>query len=362
MTNALQAAHTTFELPAELSAAEPPEHRGLDRAGVRLLVARPEGITHARFADLTAFLAPGDLVVVNTSATLPAAVDGRRADGSVVPVHFSAELEDGAWIVELRNPDGMGPLADASRGEVIELPDGVLLTLLAAHPDAGRRTGSRLWRTRVAARLPVRSYLHRNGRPISYAYLRRQWPLTDYQTVFALESGSAEMPSAGRPFTDALVTDLVSHGVLIAPVLLHTGVSSLEAGEAPQAERYEVPAQTARLVRLTQAAGGRVIAVGTTVTRALESAVSPDGVIQADAGWTDLVLGPQRPAQVVDGLITGWHAPQASHLLLLEAVAGPALVQEAYDAALEQRYLWHEFGDSALLLPKRNARELQRTA
>jgi S-adenosylmethionine:tRNA ribosyltransferase-isomerase len=170
-------------------------------------------------------------------------------------------------------------------------------------------------------------------------------------TVFGWQPGSAEMPSAGRPFSTELVTDLVRHGVLVAPVLLHTGVSSPEHGEPPQAERYEVPATTARLVNATRRWGGRVVAVGTTVTRALESAADAAGVVRPAAGWTDLVLGPDRPARVVTGLVTGWHEPGATHLDLLEAVAGAALVEAAYDHALRERYLWHEFGDSCLLLP-----------
>jgi S-adenosylmethionine:tRNA ribosyltransferase-isomerase len=175
--------------------------------------------------------------------------------------------------------------------------------------------------------------------------------LAEYQTVFAREPGSAEMPSAGRPFTAELVTELVSRGIGISPITLHTGVSSQEAGEPPQPERFAVPETTARAVNMTRAWGGRVIAVGTTVTRALESAVDDAGIVRARSGWTGLVLGPQRPAAVVGGLITGWHAPGASHLDLLEAVAGADLVDRAYTEALRARYLWHEFGDSCLLLP-----------
>jgi S-adenosylmethionine:tRNA ribosyltransferase-isomerase len=176
-------------------------------------------------------------------------------------------------------------------------------------------------------------------------------PLAEYQTVFARTPGSAEMPSAGRPFTRKLVTDLVTRGIGIAPIELHTGVSSQDPGEPPQPERFTVPATTARAVNTTRAWGSRVVAVGTTVTRALESAVDSVGVVRATRGWTDLVLGPQRPAQAVSGLVTGWHAPGASHLQLLEAVAGPQLVDRAYAEALRARYLWHEFGDSCLLLP-----------
>ncbi len=160
------------------------------------------------------------------------------------------------------------------------------------------------------------------------------------------------MASAGRPFTSAVVTALVSRGVGVAPVILHTGVSSQEAGEAPQAERFAVPEGTARLVNAVRAGGGRIVAVGTTVTRALESAVAPDGRVVASHGWTDRVVTPNDPPRVVSGLVTGWHDPQASHLLLVEAVAGRELSQRAYDAAVGGGYLWHEFGDSALLLPR----------
>jgi S-adenosylmethionine:tRNA ribosyltransferase-isomerase len=161
------------------------------------------------------------------------------------------------------------------------------------------------------------------------------------------------MPSAARPFSTELVTALVADGVAIAPVTLHAGVSSAEPGEPPVPEQFDVPAATARMVNLTRAAGGRVIAVGTTVTRALESAANADGGVHPAVGWTNLVLGAGRPCRVVDGLITGWHDAGASHLLLLEAVAGPDLVAMAYREAVDHGYLWHEFGDSALLLPDR---------
>jgi S-adenosylmethionine:tRNA ribosyltransferase-isomerase len=340
-----------FDATDVRSASEPPEARGVPRDGVRLLVARPTSVTHAVFADLPAFLAPGDLVVVNTSATLAAALPGtRRATGAAVTIHFSTALPDGGWAVELRpGPRADGPLRDVVAGEYVDLCDGVLL-VVDAYPDADV-AGSRLWRAEVSLPMDVPRYLARHGAPIAYGYVPGRWPLASYQTVFANEPGSAEMPSAARPFTGQLVADLVAAGVVVAPVLLHTGVSSLEKGEPPLPEPYVVPASTARLVNLTRAAGGRIVAVGTTVTRALESVAAVDGVVTAGSGWTDLVLGPHRPARVVDGLITGWHEPGASHLLLLEAVAGHALVAAAYRGAAAHGYLWHEFGDSALLLP-----------
>jgi S-adenosylmethionine:tRNA ribosyltransferase-isomerase len=338
-----------FILPEGLEATAPPPVRD----GVRLLVAGPAGVTHARFRQLGEFLAPGDLVVVNTSATLAAAVDGDRA-GTAVEVHFSAELDDGTWVVEVR-PAGLstGPVAGLRPGDVITLGGhaspghGAALVIGQPRP-AGQ---ARLWEARPRIDGGVAVFLARHGRPVRYAYVPRQWPLPDYQTVFAREPGSAEMPSAGRPFTDQVVTDLITRGVTVAPVLLHTGVSSQEPGEPPQPERFRVPAATARLVNAARQAGGRVIAVGTTVTRALESAAGPDGAVRARHGWTDLVLGPDRPARAVTGLVTGWHAPGASHLALLTAVAGPALVERAYAEAVRSGYRWHEFGDSCLLLP-----------
>ena len=332
------------------SAGEPPEARGLSRDGVRLLVARPDGVRHTLFADLPGFLDPGDLVVVNTSATLAAAVRGLRRGGREVTLHFSTPLPDGTWVVELRPGDrAPGPVRDGEAGEPVQVADGSV-ELIEPYPDAGARA-PRLWRARVGVRGTVLTWLAGHGRPIAYDYVPGHWPLASYQTVFAREPGSAEMPSAGRPFTDRLVTDLVTAGVSVAPVLLHTGVSSLEPGEPPLPEWFRVPSATARQVEATRRAGGRVVAVGTTVTRALESVAAPDGSVAAGEGWTDLVLGPGRPARVVDGLVTGWHEPGASHLLLLEAVAGAGLVEAAYRAAGHAGYLWHEFGDSALLLP-----------
>jgi S-adenosylmethionine:tRNA ribosyltransferase-isomerase len=335
---------TGFELPAGLEAGQPPEARGVARDEVRLLVADSSGLRHERFAALGQFLRAGDVLVVNTSATLAAAIDGRRPDGTLVVVHFSTLLDDGSWLVELRPPGrATGPVTDARPGEWIGLAAGAGLVL-------GEAASPRLWRAQVAVEVDVRAYLAAHGRPIAYAYLTGSWPLAAYQTVFAREPGSAEMPSAGRPFSTDLVTALVAAGVLIAPITLHAGVSSPEAGEPPLREWFRVPGSTADLVTHSRAAGRRIIAVGTTVTRALESSAAPDGAVSAAAGWTDLVLGPDRPARAVDGIITGWHAPGASHLDLLAAVAGPALVSDAYAEAIRHRYQWHEFGDSCLLL------------
>jgi S-adenosylmethionine:tRNA ribosyltransferase-isomerase len=158
------------------------------------------------------------------------------------------------------------------------------------------------------------------------------------------------MPSAARPFSAELVADLVAGGVHFAPVTLHCGVSSLEAGESPYPERYRVPSGTARLVNAARRGGGRVIAVGTTAVRALETVADAGGVVAGASGVTNLVVTPERGVRAVDGLITGWHEPESSHLQLLKAVAGTNLLSRSYDAARAAGYRFHEFGDSHLIL------------
>ena len=341
-----------FELPTALEAHEPPEARGLARDDVRLMVARrSEGsLTHAIFRDLPDLLTAGDLLVVNTSATLPAAVPARRDDGTCLELRFATaapDLPDGRWwVLELRSGDGTAPFRDGRAGEHLTLAGNGDLELAAPYAS-----GSRLWLTHFDPHEPLPDYLARHGHPIRYEYVPREWPLEAYQTAFAIHPGSAEMPSAGRPFTDELVGELVARGILFAPLTLHTGVSSPERHEPPYPERYSVPAESARLVNAVKEWGGRVIAVGTTAVRALETVARPDGTVEACDGWTDLVISVDRGPWTVDGLITGWHEPQASHLMMLEAFAGEELLACSYDEALEHGYLWHEFGDSHLILP-----------
>jgi S-adenosylmethionine:tRNA ribosyltransferase-isomerase len=345
-----------FELPPGREAHEPPEARGLARDDVRLMVAtaRDESIVHTRFRDLPDFLAPGDLLVVNTSATMPASLPARAKDGLPLQLRLSTPAKnapgDGWWVVELRSANGAAPFAAVDVGDRFELPAGASVEVVAPEPFTSPGIG-RLWVARLDLPQPLDSYLRRHGHPIRYGYVPREWPLSSYQNVYALEPGSAEMPSAGRPFTPELVTALVARGVLVAPITLHTGVSSLERGEPPYPERYRVPLATARLVNAVHLWGGRVIAVGTTVVRALETVAERDGAVDAGEGWTSLVITPERGLRTVDGLLTGWHEPEASHLQMLRAAAPAELIDRSYRAALEHGYLWHEFGDSHLLLP-----------
>jgi S-adenosylmethionine:tRNA ribosyltransferase-isomerase len=305
-------------------------------------------ILHARFDELGDALDPGDLLVVNVSATVPAALAATRGDGSAIRVHVATRAPrlGPSWrVVELRTADGSRPLTGRT-GEELALPDGARLQLVAPYAS-----GARLMLARFAEEGEAEDYLLRHGQPIRYGYARSTWPLDAYQNVYARTPGSAEMPSAGRPFTPQLITDLAASGVLFAPITLHCGVSSPERHEPPFPEQFEVPVRTAQLIGAVREWGGRVIAVGTTVVRALETVTDEDGAVHGRSGWTGLVVGPERGVRAVDGLITGWHEPEASHLQMLEAVAGPELLADSYAAALEHGYLWHEFGDSHLIVP-----------
>jgi S-adenosylmethionine:tRNA ribosyltransferase-isomerase len=331
---------------ARHEAHAPPEARGLGRDEVRLMIARrADGcLVHTRFRQLPRFLDPGDLVVLNVSAIVPAALPALRPDGTRLELHLATPTQDGRWLVELRRDREQ--FAGGESGERIALPGGGSATLLA--PYMG---GHRLWAAELSLPEPLDRYLAAHGNPIRYAYVPERWPLEAYENVYAVEPGSAEPPSAGRPFTADLLTELVARGVYLAPVVLHTGVSSLESGEAPYPERYRVPATTARLVNAVRGWGGRVIAVGTTTVRALETVAAADGTVSAGEGWTSLVVTPERGLHAVDGLLTGWHDPSSSHLELLRAAAGDELVARSYAAARERGYLWHEFGDVQLVLP-----------
>ncbi len=346
--SAAPTARARFTVPDGRSASSTPESRGLARDQVRMLVARPGQHQHRRLRALPDVLRPGDLLVVNTSATLPAAVrlDHRRAGQTV---HVSTELDDGAWVIEVRRADNLGPADDVGPREVLRLPGGLRLRITHPRPSGQRR----LWRAVPAPWRGLEDYLREHGGPVRYPYLTGAVTLDDLQTVVATHPGSAEMPSAGRGLTERVLVRLLAAGVVVAPVVLHAGLSSPESREPPQPERYAVPEATARLVNSTRRVRRSVVAVGTTVVRALESAADARGRVRPSAGWTGLVLGDDRPARVVDGLLTGLHEPEASHLDLLEAVAGAELVAAAYDAVTGPgpEYLWHELGDTMLLLP-----------
>ncbi|HLH62422.1 MAG TPA: S-adenosylmethionine:tRNA ribosyltransferase-isomerase [Ktedonobacteraceae bacterium] len=366
-----------FELPTELEAGEPPEERGLARDEVRLMISylADNRVAHTQFRELPDFLQAGDLLVINTSGTMNAALHATRRDGTPFELHLSTHLPANMWIVEVRQPGETGtkPFYDARAGETLQLPGRATVTLhvpyssdRAGKPLAGNnaQTRTRLWIAtlqlpspyiapdgEVEYLNPLQDYLARYGFPIRYSYVKQEWPASYYQTVYATEMGSAEMPSAGRAFTPELITRLVARGVQIAPLILHTGVASLEDHEPPYEEYYRVPLETAQRVNTAHLTGKRIIAVGTTVVRALETVTDSEGTTHPGEGWTSVIVTPQRGIRAVNGMLTGLHEPRASHLSMLEALAGLEHLKVTYAEALREHYLWHEFGDLHLILP-----------
>ena len=340
----------TFDLPSALEADQPPEARGLTRDAVRMLVTTQSdgSLVRSSFNLLPRFLEPGDLVVVNTSGTIPASIDATADDGTALVVHLSTQLNGAKWVVEPRRPADRaterweGPLP-ARR---LNLAGDASLTLDEPYGSEGR-----LWVATLQLGNRTLSWLAVHGRPIRYGYVERPWPIAMYQNVYATEPGSAEMPSAGRPFTPEIVTRLVAKGVGVTPIVLHTGVASLEAHELPYPERVRVPDSTAERVNIARGRGHRVVAVGTTVVRALETSVGMDGLAHAYDGWTDRIVTPEHGVRVTDGLLTGWHEPASSHLMMLEAFVGRDLLRDTYRTGLAEGYRWHEFGDVNLILP-----------
>ncbi|GIK55222.1 MAG: S-adenosylmethionine:tRNA ribosyltransferase-isomerase [Chloroflexi bacterium] len=366
MLTTLQSPTLQFDLPPELEAGQPPEARGLARDQVRLMVShyRDDRVYHTRFDQIPHYLQAGDVVVINTSGTMNAALPAQRADGTPLELHLSTRLPADIWSVELRRLCGHSttPFFDGRAGEQLSLPGGGLVTLLTPHNPAQRLTSSwhnvfltnhrvRLWLAVLQLPLPLGDYLSQYGFPIRYSYVTDAWPISYYQTVYTNEIGSAEMPSAGRAFTPELITQLVAKGVQVLPLILHTGVASVEEHERPYEEYYRVPAVTATAVNQARQQGKRIIAVGTTVIRALETVTDEQAVTHAGTGWTDVVITPQRGIRAVNGLLTGLHEPEATHLAMLETLCGRAHLRHTYQQALAHQYLWHEFGDLHLILP-----------
>jgi S-adenosylmethionine:tRNA ribosyltransferase-isomerase len=362
-----------FELPPELEAGEPPEARGLRRDEVRLMVSYLEdnSVVHSTFGDLPEFLSAGDTLVVNTSGTMKAALPAERRDGTPLTVHLSTRLPADLWVVELRSSSGDEPVLDGESGEIFSLPAGARMVLHTPYLSERRQRDevpNRLWISTLNLPVNFNDYLERNGSPIKYRYVRESWPAVYYQTVYATEVGSAEMPSAGRAFTPELITRLVANGVRVVPLVLHTGVASLEEDEPPYEEFYRVPPETAAAINTARTAGHRVVAVGTTVVRALETVTDRDGSTHPGEGWTGVFITPERGIRSVDAMLTGLHEPRSTHLSMLEALVGSVSecplatsgaehLEVAYSEALKRGYLWHEFGDLHLILPGRQGIE-----
>ncbi len=346
-----------FELPQALEASMPPEARGLERDEVRLLVSyrSDNRVQHGQFRQIGDVLEAGDVLVMNTSGTMNAALNARRADGAPLELHLSTHLPADIWLVEGRVPCGTSTVLcdDLHSGEKLRLEGGAEVLLHTPYRDSRNpaRVSQRLWVATLHLPTTLHDYLIQYGFPIRYRYVKEKWPIEYYQTVYATETGSAEMPSAGRAFTPELITRLVAKGVQFAPLLLHTGVASPEEHEPPYEEFYRVPTQTARVVNAARVAGKRVIAVGTTVVRALETVTDETGETHPGEGWTRVIVTPERGMESVNALLTGFHEPHATHLLMLEALASRRHLALTYHEALHEGYLWHEFGDLHLILP-----------
>jgi S-adenosylmethionine:tRNA ribosyltransferase-isomerase len=344
-----------FELPGELSASAPAEARGLRRDEVRLLVVHRDSgqIEHRRFYEIGDYLRRGDVVVLNASATRPAALRGTTESGQEIEARLSAQWSRNhggrIWQAVVEPED-----ADLRPGTHLSFGGGRLAaTVVGRRPDF-----ERFWLIEFELNgRPMDDWLMDVGQPIRYDYVKGQYGLDAYQTVYAQFPGSAEMPSAGRAFTPELLASLCQNGVYLARIILHTGVSGLPIEEedveqhAMYEEWYQVTPEAAQAINHARERGGRVIAVGTTVTRTLETVADEDGVIHEGEGWTTLYITPGYRFKAVDGLVTGLHEPDSTRMVLAVAFAGSKeLMLRAYQEAISQKYLWHEFGDVSLIL------------
>ena len=343
----------TFTLPQELAAKEPAERRGISRDEVRLMVIDPtqnNRVTHTKFNNLSKFLQPGDLLVFNSSRTLPASLKGCQVNGTCLEVRLAHKQPDNSWLALLLCQQGE-PFSCGLRNGM-ELDFGLGLTAKVEMPDSHIH---RLWQIRFNHYgTELIDLFYRLGQPIRYSYVSAPWDLDYYQTVYAVEPGSAEMPSAGRAFTWKMLFDLKRQGIETTNIVLHTGLSSyvddeLDAQHPASQEEYSIDDLAAQKINQAKSRGNRIIAVGTTVVRALESVVNR-GKIIPQHGYTRLHINASHQLQTVDGLLTGMHEPEASHLDLLTAFLPAEQIQSAYQEAVAKQYLWHEFGDLNLIM------------
>jgi S-adenosylmethionine:tRNA ribosyltransferase-isomerase len=341
-----------FDLPQHLACPKPTEERNLARDEVRLLITEGSGqIEHTTFNHFPLFLQKGDVLVVNTSATIPAALPVSLPGGRQGRLHISTKLHDRRWLVEIREITGNKTKRwhEGAEGMVFQLPSST--SVILKHRFYKNEQWLHLWVVEFNLHQSMQNYLSVNATPVQYEKLDRQYPLSYYQTFFSFHPGSSEMPSAGRGFTPGLIETLLKKGVALAPVILHTGISSLEENETPYPEYMEVDPVTAALINTAKSQGRRIIAVGTTAIRAIETAVNNEGIVLSYRGNTELFIDESYAMKVIDGLLTGFHEPRASHLNMLQSVAGFEHIDRAYKEAIQAGYYWHQFGDMHLILP-----------
>jgi len=344
-----------FHLPKSLECAKPAEERGILRDEVRLMVSHRanDSIAHTTFSEIDNYLQVGDVLVVNTSGTMKAALSTRLPNDEEGRIHLSTPLENNEYLVEVRQvvDNNTKRFYGLQVGDKLPIPLSSNVEIITPHftqNEDGEHL--QLWKVHVDIPIPLEEYLSLYGEAIKYSNINKKYPHHYYQTYFANEMGSAEMPSAGRAFTSRLVSQLLSKGIQFAPILLHTGISSLEANEKPYPEYFKVSESTASLINLARAEGRRIIAVGTTAIRAIESAVDKEGWTQAQEGMTNLFITTKSGLKVIDGMLTGMHEPKASHLLMMQALADVGHLSKCYEAAIAEQYQWHEFGDLHLIL------------
>jgi S-adenosylmethionine:tRNA ribosyltransferase-isomerase len=340
-----------FELPEYLACPKPTEERNLLRDEVRLLVTTSSGqIDHTRFNRLDQYLNPGDVLVVNTSATVPSALPVTLPNGQKGMVHVSSNINAHKWLIEIREVSGNKTIRwkEGEEGMILQLPSSASITLKQRYYKDQQLLD--LWYAEFRSNEQPVKYMAVNAHPIKYEKLDAHYPMSYYQTFFSFYPGSSEMPSAGRGFTKTLVDRLLKKGVVFAPILLHTGISSLEENESPYPEYMEIDPVSASIINMAKNQGERIIAVGTTAIRAIETAVNGDGNLVPYQGKTELFINENYTMKIADGLITGFHEPKASHLHILKAVAGFDHIENAYQTAIKADYYWHQFGDLHLIL------------
>ncbi len=342
-----------YDLPPELVAQEPLPERDSSRL---LVLDRVTGaVRHRAFRDLPDLLHPGDLLVVNRSRVFPARLLGRRSRGGAAEVLLVRAHGDGLWDALVRPGRRLRP------GDVIEVADD-LTVRIEARKAPGGETGP-LRTVRLLARggdvTDVAAALERHGHVPLPPYIRRPDAPADrerYQTVYAREPGSVAAPTAGLHFTPPLLDALRGRGIEHAEVVLHVGPGTFRPVEVENVtehrvdpEPFVIPPETAEAVARTRARGGRVVAVGTTVTRALETAAD-EGAPRPGAGETALVIVPGYRFRAVDGLVTNFHLPRSSLVLLVAAFAGRERVLAAYAEAVRERYRFYSYGDAMLIV------------
>jgi S-adenosylmethionine:tRNA ribosyltransferase-isomerase len=346
----LRTADFEYELPAELIAQEPLA----ERTASRLLVVR-RGIggpgaratlEDGRFSDLLELIPPGDLLVINTTRVRPARLVARRPSGAPAEVLLIRPAGDGTWIAMGRPGSALQP------GKRVDLGDGVGVETVEVLENGHRRVridGATADEAMTRfGRVPLPPYIDRD--PVPSDTVR-------YQTVYAKRPGSVAAPTAGLHFTDALLDALSARGVVVAGLDLEVGTGTFKPVEVERpeehrmhTERFEIPERLAALLREIRRVGGRVWAVGTTVVRALESAVNADGVVPAGSGETSLLILPGYRFRVVDRLITNFHLPRSTLLMLVSAFAGVETTRAAYRYAIAGRYRFYSYGDAMAIV------------